>query len=697
MYILRKTFVVILSVMVIAGCSAGQKEALLKEKMRHGLRIQTGTVVDTKQNNETGNDQSKSTKEEVAYYDGSGIFTNRDALSRTLEIDQSGSVSLTFKNTDIRIIIQAILTELNQKYTIDPRVQGNATLETSEGISKLALRDALEALLKTRGYALVQVSDGYHVLPISEAPQRVEQLQQGRPASANLPGFSVHIVPLKYTSALEMRQLLEPFSAPGNILRADNQRNLLILAGTSQEIRSMLRTIEVFDVDWMAGMSFAIFPLQYVEAEQLVKELAEIFSSDTQNEARGVRFIPIPRINKVLALAPKRRMLEGVEFWVEKLDLGGSAPGRRIYVYQVKNGRAVDMSRTLNQILGTGFGLNGGGSQQFDQANNFSRNVQQRGRNTPRNTLNGGNVSDNALGQEGIRIVPNDENNSIVIMATPTEFGVVEAALRQIDLPPKQVLIEVTLADVTLTDELRYGLQWHFEFGDNTVNLGQAQGAASTTSNDFSWTYTSGSNASAVLNAIESLTDVKVISSPKLLVLNNQSATLQVGDEVPVPVTSAVSTNNQNAPVVNSIQYRSTGVILTVTPRINEGGLVMVDVEQEVSSVVETETSGIDAPTIQQRRLSSSVAIQNGATVALGGLIRTSLTNNKSGVPILKDIPVLGAAFSDRDIVERRSELVVLLTPRIIQNSAQTEEVMDYLQKEFRSLLAPDEPPTDEE
>jgi general secretion pathway protein D len=194
-----------------------------------------------------------------------------------------------------------------------------------------------------------------------------------------------------------------------------------------------------------------------------------------------------------------------------------------------------------------------------------------------------------------------------------------------------------------------------------------------------------------VLNALESVTDVKVISSPKLTVLNNQSATLQVGDEVPVPSASAVSTNDINAPIVNSIQYRNTGIILTVTPRINNGGLVLIDVEQEVSDVTETASSGIDAPTIQQRRITSTIAANDGETIALGGLIRSTENNVKSGVPFLKDIPVIGNAFSDTDIVERRSELIVLLTPRIIQDNASTKEVMTYLQGEFRSLFKKEE------
>ena len=234
-------------------------------------------------------------------------------------------------------------------------------------------------------------------------------------------------------------------------------------------------------------------------------------------------------------------------------------------------------------------------------------------------------------------------------------------------------------------------VQWNFEFGDNVVNFAQSATPAPQTPG-FSYFYTNGTDATAVLNALSSLTDVNVISNPKLLVLNNESATLQIGDEVPVPTSSAVSTNDSNAPIVNSIQFRNTGVILTVTPRINESGLVTLDIDQEVSDVVETSSSGIDAPTIQQRRISSSIAAQDGQTIALGGLIRTSRSKNRSGVPILKDIPILGLAFRDSNNVERRSELIILLTPRVMRNPDEIRDVMRHIKTEFKSLFGPDTP-----
>ncbi len=690
-------FLMVLTLFTLFGCKSTEQASQVT-----GVKVKLERPDNSRRVKPNQKEQSeqgvKDAAQRVEYFDGNGVFANQLMPVDQVREDNTGGLSLTFKNTDLRVILRAVMGDtLGMTYMVDSRVQGSATLETSGPISRNALLQTLETLLRTKGYALVMTSEGYHVLPESEAPRRVGQIGYGLPSSVNLPGFSVQVVPLKHVVASEMRSLLEPFSTPNGVLRTDDERGLIVLGGTSQEVADMLRAIKTFDIDWMTGMSFAIYSLKYAEVDQIHDELASIFAANDTVAAGSVRFIPIPRINKLLAIAPQREILRSVEFWISKLDLGGSSPGRRIYVYQVRNGRAADMAETLNLILNTRFGVGRSAS-----ANNLSQTGRQQGRaGSIRNgvggsgRLGGPQDLDSALNEGGIRIVPNEENNSILMLATPSELAVLEAALRQIDITPRQVLVEVTLAEVTLTDELRYGLQWHFEFGQNAVSLGRSASSSTDASSDFngfSWAYSNNSSANAVLNALESMTDVNVISSPKLMVLNNQSATLEVGDEVPVPTQSAVSTTDSNARIVNSIEYRSTGVILTVTPRINDGGLIMLDIEQEVSSVIETSSSGIDAPTIQQRRITSAVAVQNGTTIALGGLIRTTVNRVKSGVPLLKDIPLLGAAFSDNNLTERRSELVVLMTPRIIRDTDEQREVMDYLQHEFRNLIAaPDE------
>jgi general secretion pathway protein D len=286
-----------------------------------------------------------------------------------------------------------------------------------------------------------------------------------------------------------------------------------------------------------------------------------------------------------------------------------------------------------------------------------------------------------------VRIVPSPENNALLINATPTEYSVIESALKRLDTRPIQVLIEASLAEVTLTDDMRYGIQWSYLAGDGRLTLSESSaGTINSTFPGFSYLFTGRPDIRAVLNAIESLTNVRVISNPKLLVLNNREAQLQIGDQVPITVQSSQGTVGENAPIVNSVQFRDTGVILRVTPRVNKSGLVILDVSQEVSDVVPTTTSGIDSPTIQQRKFNSTVAVRDGETIALGGLIRETKSNSGSGVPLLRRIPWLGELFGSTVRGTRRTELIVLMTPTVIQNADDSAELLEKLKQDFHGL-----------
>jgi general secretion pathway protein D len=295
----------------------------------------------------------------------------------------------------------------------------------------------------------------------------------------------------------------------------------------------------------------------------------------------------------------------------------------------------------------------------------------------------------NTISEPGgqIRIIADEPNNALFILATPQDFRDINAALDRLDVEPLQVLIEATIAEVSLNDKLKYGVQWFFENGDQSIGLAEvASGIPTAMFPSFNYVF-AGSNAKVVLSALDEITHVNVISSPQLMVLDNHSALLQVGDEVPIITQSAVSVADPAAPIVNSVQFRDTGVILNVTPRANSSGGVELDIEQEVSDVVPTTTSTIDSPTIQQRKIKSTVAVHDGETIALGGLIRDRQSQGKRGVPGLSDIPVVGALFGTKTNMSDRTELLILITPHVVRNPAEASAVTDELRKRVQSLL----------
>ena len=272
--------------------------------------------------------------------------------------------------------------------------------------------------------------------------------------------------------------------------------------------------------------------------------------------------------------------------------------------------------------------------------------------------------------ESAVEIRADTATNAVVVVAKPSDYRVIESAIRALDVTPSQVLIEITIAEVRLNSDLRGGVRWYFQKGGHSVSLtDNPSGSVAASNPGFNYVF-GVPNARVALSALENVTDVEIISSPALTVLDNQAATLKVGDQVPIATRSARSVATADAPVVNDSQHKDTGIILTVTPRVNSSGLVQLDIVQEASDVVATTSSGIDSPTIRQRQITSSVAVESGSEIVLGGIITRSEQKGKSGIPLLKDIPLLGAAFTSSAVLDRnRTELLVILRPTVMSSS----------------------------
>jgi general secretion pathway protein D len=300
----------------------------------------------------------------------------------------------------------------------------------------------------------------------------------------------------------------------------------------------------------------------------------------------------------------------------------------------------------------------------------------------------GTGATDKGDGGMRIRVSSDEVNNAVVVFSSPHDYSIVEDALRKLDVVPIQVLIEAAITEVALTDDLRYGVQWNFQTGQSNFALSQStDGSPSRILPGFSYFYSNAKDISATLNALEERTNIKVVSAPKLLVLNNQTASLQVGDQVPVSTQSAVSTQGGSAPIVNSVEYRDTGVILKITPRVNASGTVLLDVAQEVSDVAQTRTSTINSPTISTRRVSTSVAVQDGQVIALGGLFRDSNSFGKNGIPLISRIPVLGSLLFGNGLrTQNRTELIVLIKAHVLRTPSDLHDVTEELRSKIRSI-----------
>lgn len=597
-----------------------------------------------------------------------------------------GDVTLNFVDADLREVIKAILGDtLGVNYIVDPGVQGSVTMQTSRPMPPAALLSTLEQILSLNAAALVGADGMYKIVPADRATLGAPGAQVVRPAGGTPIGTATSIVPLRYVAAAEMQKMLEPLAPAGTILNVDTTRNVIVLGGDNATRANLLDVIAAFDVDWLEGTSFALFPAQSNDLESLVAELDAIFGD--QEQGGLVRFVPIPRLNAILAISTNREYLRRAGTWVTRLD-AGEEEVQRVFVYFVENARAVELAEILTEIFSPGETPTvtrpdlAPGLQPIETSGQEADSERQQ----PTRRRTAGEAEPRTGAQGPIRIIADASRNALVILATPRDYRLVQGAFSRLDIIPLQVLIEATIAEVVLNRELRYGLEWFFRTGSSTFTLSSiAAGTASPVFPGFNYVLSAG-DAQVVLNALEQVTDVRVISSPSLAVLDNQTARLLVGDQVPILSRTSQSVDNPDAPIVSSIEYRDTGVQLSVTPRVNAGGLVTMEIDQNVSDVTRTETSDIDSPTIQQRQIQSTIAVQDGQTVALGGLIRDRQDVGSRGVPYLSRIPVIGFLFGQKSNVDGRTELLIFITPRVIRNPVEAGRITDELRSRLRDI-----------
>lgn len=653
----------------------------------------------------------------VQLYPGSGELFDRERAARPVEVlEETGEYVLNFEGASLREVANLILGDmLDRNVLIDPGVDGRVTLQTTRPLPESALLSVLEELLRVNGATLIESEGMVRVTPRRGALRGQVPPRTG-PSGA---GLNVRIVPLEYIGATEMVTILEPFLGEESLVRVDTTRNLLMLAGTRRELAQWQDTIDIFDVDWLEGMSVGLYTLTSADAVELAAELDQLVNAEGESPLAGMfRIIPVQRLNAVMVVTPQARYLEDAEVWVERLDRTRDLQSARLHVYRMQHRRAVEVADVLGQVFDTEtvstgerrprdtgaarlapgaepalIGTEGGREAPANGNPDRGRTASTAGTGASGGSSNSRNSNDD--GGEGLlsdrtRIIADDGNNSLLIYANTPDYQTLERALRQLDIPARQVLVDASIIEVTLRDELRYGVQWFMR-----NSLGDYEGEGIFGSGDplsrsfpgFNYSLVdSAGQVRAMLSALAEDSLVNVLSSPSVMVLDNHSASIRVGDQVPVRVSETTSVVTDNPVTVSNIQFRDTGVNLQVTPRVNAGGKVTLDVLQEVNDVSTTTTSGIDSPTIQQRLIESSVAVQSGETIVLGGLIREQSSDDQSGVPGLRRLPLMGALFSSTVQTTRRTELLVLLTPRVAEDDADAAAITREFKQRMRGL-----------
>ncbi|GLQ99469.1 type II secretion system secretin GspD [Dyella mobilis] len=712
---------------------------------------------------------------------GSGRFVRPTGLSTPRPAATgSGAVTFNFENQPVQAVVKAILGDLlQQNYTIVPGVQGNISFSTSEPVDSSQAMPILETLLSWTHNALIKTNGRYVVMPEKDAVQGNVAPSLGAVAPAG--GMQARLFPLHYIAADQMQKLLKPFARPDSILLVDNARNVIVVAGTPDELANYDRTVRTFDVDWLKGMSVGVFNLQHATVEDLMPQLDSMFGAKGDTPLAGMlRFIPIKRTNALVVISTQPNYLSEVGEWIAKIDLGGGNEPH-LYVYDVRNINASDLAHYLAMIytdnggsggsdrggavapgmgggttLGVGNNASGSSSGMGSSAGSFGSSTtgglssglgsSTGGSSYPSSSgtgsssafgssssltggtggstgvsgvgMNGG-LSNNNNQDQGysskdgsIRISSVDANNQLLVRARPAQWEEILGAVKQLDVPPLQVQIETRVFEVDLVGDLQYGVQWYLQGlaggtqnGDSytpgnpnahrMIGLGGGFGATSNSNSTntysgqpFFYSFLSSNGKFQVaVNALESSQNTKTLSAPSLVVLNNQVAHIQVGNQIPVNQTYYVGVGGSSEPTTaGQVQYIPTGIILDVQPRVNPGGLVYLNIDQQVSQTTSATPNAQGNYTIQQRQVATQLGVQNGQTVLLGGLIEQQNADNGSGVPLLSDIPVLGKLFGSTGKSKTRTELIVLITPRVITNSEDAKQITEDYQSGFESL-----------
>ncbi len=701
----KRKLPVLLLVACIAACTGQvpQQDEAAQELIP---RIKTESLPDESAAAGAGEND---TSVEPSVYLGNDKVVNIPPARPQLRL-QGDLVSLDFEQAPVAEVVHSVLGDvLGVDYVIDHPLQGEITLRTNTPIPRDQLLATLESILQANGITMVVDHNGRFFISASDNTRRL--LPEFDSDTGSRVGFRHVIVPLKYISASGMAEILGPVAPESAFVRVDNARNLLVLAGTQNQLDGWLSIVSSFDIDQLQGMSVGIFPLEHAPVEEVNAALLHMLSQGAeggqgaagQDLSNVVRVMPLERLNSIIVVTPRAHYIQQVSSWIKRLDLPQNVGGEgTLFVYEVQNGTATHMAEMLSSIFGGGGGgartsgkraRDSGVAPGLDAISTGSSSGKSGGMSsgsfkapdTGSGDATGGSYD---IGDD-IRIVADEYNNALLIYAPPREYGKIEAALKRLDVAANQVLIEASIIEVTLTDDLEFGVEWFIENGLANNNEGAAlldlNGSAGIGAKipGFSYTVTNGSGTvRAVINALAKKGDVKVISTPSVMVLDNHTAAIHVGRQQPIQSGSTVT---EGGNTISSIEYKDTGVQLEVTPSVNAGGLVTMDILQSVTDVGE-----IDAATEQrsflQRTVSSRVAIRSGEAVVLGGLIQDNRARGKSGVPWLMDIPVIGNLFSTTSNIGARTELLVFITPKVARSEQDLRDISREMRARMRGL-----------
>lgn len=584
---------------------------------------------------------------------------------------------LNFDHADLTDVVMAMAEILGLNYMVMADLKGQVTIQTSGFLNKNDLLPLFYQILEANGLTAVKENNLYKIVETKEAPRLITHVRTD-PAST-IPAadrsVQIQIIPLKHISPQEMTTILTPFiSNDGSIISHEKSRTLLLIDQRMNIVKAM-QLIDTFDIDLFDQIKYRFFPIQHQESKEILKSLNQIISVYNQRIEAQIQIIDLEKLNSILVLTTSERLLDTAEKFIKGIDTPGLDSEPHIYIYFIKNSQASEMASLLNSIFSASSSEKtvGRANAEKDESGAAEQNPfsQKTPPPPPVKTVSAAPLADFGSGtlRGEIKITEDEIRNALVIEAIPSDYRIVEKVLKRLDILPRQVLISVMIAEVKLEDGLDLGVEWTW-YTENGQDIDTPSfWSASTGADGLFYAIGQANKWNAALSALAQKSLVNIVSSPSVLASDNKKAQINISTEVPVASAQIQYDNTVSDKTQTDIQYRNTGVILNVTPHINEFGLVSMDINQEVSEVAGNVSVGESTyPSFFKRSVTTSLTVNDGQTIVIGGLIRETKSDDNIGVPFLADIPLIGWLFGTVSDSLSKSELIILITPRVVAN-----------------------------
>jgi len=623
------------------------------------------------------------------------------------ELRQAKHITLNFEGTELYDVITTFCELLKIDYVIEGSVEGKVTLQTFNKIPVEDLYSVLEQILALNNVAVVKSGNFYRFLQAPDAAKKPLSIHYSN--DPNIPDkerMIIQIVPLKYISVESMKKIISPLlTANASFIEIPETNNLMMIE-MANNVKRIIKVVQALDIDKLASSDIQLYKLRNADSEILVKELEEIFTSMGYKEALGdsLSFLSLTRLNSVLVVNAFDKILPTIEFWVNRLDQPVSEGEVSTFVYYVQNGDAAALSGLLNGIF-TGEVSTEKSDNNTNNSNNNDTNANISGATTQTSTstsesrpnleLTGG-ISDDIEGE--ITIIPDPDTNSLIIRTSPRNYPAILALINKLDLFPQQVLIEVLIVDLSIDESTDIGVDWAAKGTAGSTTIAGGANKALGTGDSLIGAGIDTATASflpggsffigdpekviAQLQLFASDSKANVLANPILVTSDNKAANISITDEIPINSTT-LSTNTQQPVTSTTVEFRSVGIKLDITPKINSENFVNLKINQEISS------RGADVgntPSFNTRQVNTEVVLKDNQVLVMGGLMRTNTTDTISGVPFLKDLPVVGRLFGTESTTLQKTELMIFITPHVISNDTDSQFVTQQFKKRLRGL-----------